>query len=122
MITKWKVAALKVAASKVAALAVLAAVSVASPALAQSAYTTGTAADSANAGYPSSYRGPYAYAPDSVSLRTSGYGSFAMVPGGYAPRGYGSFDMVPGTNGGRYSPSATGGGNPGYNWSLENDY
>lgn len=119
MITKWKVAA----------LAMLAAVSVASPVLAQSAYTTGTAADSASAGYPSPYRGSYAYAPNSVSRESGGFGSFAMVPGGYGrhgvsrqSRGYGSFAMVPGTIGGRYSPSANGGGNPGYNWALENDY
>jgi hypothetical protein len=119
MMTKWKVAA----------LIVLAAISVASPALAQSAYTTGTAADSANAGYPSPYRGSYAYAPNSVSRGSGGLGSFAMIPGSHRSsgisrhaRGYGSFAMVPGAIGGRYGSAANGGGNPGYNWALENDY
>jgi hypothetical protein len=92
---------------KVAVLAALTAASVASPALAQSAYTTGTATDRARAGYASPYgSGFYAYAPGVVSRRSSGYGAFGMVPR---------------TEGRRYGPAANGGGNPDYNWSIEND-
>jgi hypothetical protein len=46
---------------------------------------------------------PHHYA---VSRHSSGYGAFAMVPRAY---------------GGRYSPSANGGGSFGYNWAVEND-
>jgi hypothetical protein len=52
--------------TKLILIAAIAASSIALPAaaLAQSAYTTGTAASRAAAGYPSPYgSGPYAYAP-----------------------------------------------------------
>jgi hypothetical protein len=78
-----------------------------SAALAQSAWTTGTAADRARAGYETPYgNGFLAYAPGSVSRHANGLGAYAMIPG---------------ANGSRYSAGANGGGNPGYNWSLEND-
>jgi hypothetical protein len=79
-----------------------------SAALAQSAWTTGTAADRAAAGYASPYGGSglYAYAPGLVSHHASGLEAYAMVPR---------------TGAGRYSAGANGGGNPGYNWALEND-
>jgi hypothetical protein len=58
--------------AKLALIAVVAASSIALPAaaLAQSAYTTGSAASNAAAGYPSPYgyeSGLYAYAPDHVA-------------------------------------------------------
>lgn len=75
-----------------------------SAALAQSAWTTGTAADSARAGYATPYgHGFYAYAPGPVSRRSNarGLGAYAMVPHARA----GSID----------DPALTGGGSIGYN-------
>lgn len=73
-----------------------------SAALAQSAWTTGTAADRARAGYASPYgSGLYAYAPGIVSRHTSGLGAYAMVPGS--------------RTGFNHSPALTGGGSAGYN-------
>jgi hypothetical protein len=72
-----------------------------SAALAQSAWTTGTAADSARAGYVApSGAGFYAYAPDS-----SGLNAYAMVP---------QADW----NGIARSAAAQGGGSLGYNEKL----
>jgi hypothetical protein len=73
-----------------------------SAALAQSAWTTGSAADRADAGYASPYgSGLYAYAPGSVSHRANGLGAYAMVPQARAR----SID----------DPALTGGGSIGYN-------
>jgi hypothetical protein len=78
-----------------------------SAALAQSAWTTGTAENRAEAGYASPYGGGlYAYAPGFVSRHSSGLSAFAMVPR---------------TGGSRYSATANGGGSRGYNWAVEND-
>jgi hypothetical protein len=52
--------------AKITLIAAIAALSLATPALAQSAYTTGSAASNAAAGYPSPYgngNGIYDYAP-----------------------------------------------------------
>lgn len=88
--------------SKLAFIAAVALASMAAPALAQSAWTTGTASSRARAGFSTPYRSSdYAYP------RSNGYGAFAMVPSR--------------TDGSRYSPAASGGGNRGYNWALEND-
>jgi hypothetical protein len=93
---------------KVVVLAALTAASIAPPALAQSAWTTGTAADRARAGYASPYgSGFYAYAPGVGSRDSSGYGAFAMVPD--APPG--SID----------DPALTGGGSTGYNDTVRRD-
>lgn len=52
-----------------------------SAAFAQSAFTTGTAANSAAAGYATPYGGGlYAYAPGFVSHRANGLSAFAKVP------------------------------------------
>ena len=83
-----------------------------SAALAQSAWTTGTAADRARAGYTTPYEGGlYAYAPGYVSRPANGLGAYAMVP--HAQDGQaGSID----------DPALTGGGAPGYNDSLRHDW
>ena len=79
-----------------------------SAALAQSAWTTGSAADRERAGYGSSSQdGLYAYAPGYVSGHSSGSGAFARIP-----------DPA----GNPYSPAATGGGSTGYNWMVEHNY
>lgn len=73
-----------------------------SAALAQSAWTTGTAADRAHAGYASPLEGGlYAYAPGVVSHPSNGLDAYAMVPHAQA----GSID----------NPALTGGGSSGYN-------
>jgi hypothetical protein len=73
-----------------------------SAALAQSAWTTGTAADRAREGYASPYAsGLYAYAPGVVYRDANGLGAYAMVPHTQA----GSID----------DPALTGGGSAGYN-------
>ena len=84
--------------------------SASSAALAQSAWTTGTAASRESAGYASPYGGSglYAYAPDAVSRHTSGLGAFARVPQGQP----GSID----------DPALTGGGSAGYNDSARHDW
>jgi len=80
-----------------------------SAALAQSAWTTGTAADSAGAGYAAPYGGGlYAYAPGVVSRHSSGLSAFAMVPHTQAR----AID----------NPSLTGGGSWGYNESARHDW
>lgn len=85
-----------------------------SAAMAQSAWTTGTAADRANAGYPSPYANSfYAYAPGVVSSQASGLRAFAEVPQtgtvGDPPL---SID----------NPALTGGGSSGYNDSVRHDW
>lgn len=73
-----------------------------SAALAQSAWTTGSAADRARAGYTTPYGGGlYDYAPGSISGNANGLGSYAMVPRAQP----GSVD----------DPALTGGGSAGYN-------
>lgn len=82
-----------------------------SAALAQSAWTTGTAADRARAGYTSPYGGSGLYAYASVSRHANGLQAYAMVP--HAQDGQpGSID----------DPALTGGGAPGYNDSLRHDW
>jgi hypothetical protein len=77
-----------------------------SAALAQSAWTTGTAADRAQAGYVTpSGGGLYAYAPNFGPPRSSGLNAYAMVP---------QTDW----NGIARSAAAQGGGSLGYNESL----
>jgi hypothetical protein len=73
-----------------------------SAALAQSAFTTGSAADRARAGYATPYgSGLYAYAPGSVASPANGLGAYAMVP-------HGRTDSID-------DPALTGGGSTGYN-------
>jgi hypothetical protein len=73
-----------------------------SAAMAQSAWTTGTAADRARAGYVSPYGGSlYAYAPAFGSRPSSGVDAFAMVPQAQGQ----SID----------DPALNGGGSSGYN-------
>ena len=73
-----------------------------SAALAQSAWTTGTAADSERAGYASPDGSSlYAYVPAFGSRRSSGLNAFAMVP---QAQGQSQDD-----------PALTGGGSSGYN-------
>lgn len=73
-----------------------------SAAMAQSAWTTGTAADRARAGYPTPYAGGlYAYALAPVSGDRNGLAAYAMVPRFQS----GSID----------DPALTGGGSVGYN-------
>jgi opacity protein-like surface antigen len=80
-----------------------------SAALAQSAWTTGTAADTAAAGYNTPYGGGlYAYDPGFASRHSSGLHAFAMVPRTQA----GSSD----------NPALTGGGSWGYNESVRHDW
>jgi hypothetical protein len=80
-----------------------------SAALAQSTWTTGTAADTARAGYGSPNGSSlYAYAPDFVSRHASGLGAYAMVPAAQAR----SID----------NPALNGGGSAGYNDTLRHDW
>jgi hypothetical protein len=80
-----------------------------SAALAQSAWTDGSAADGARAGYTSSYgSGLYAYAPGSVSGQAIGLRAYAMVPDARAR----SID----------DPAITGGGSTGYNALVRQEW
>jgi hypothetical protein len=80
-----------------------------SAALAQSAWTDGSAADRARAGFASSYgSGIYAYAPGSISGQAGGRGAYAMVP----PARAGSID----------DPALTGGGSTGYNALVRQEW
>jgi hypothetical protein len=88
----------------------ISALGIASPALAQSAFTTGTEASSARAGYPSPLGNSlYAYAPGAASRHSRGLEAFAMVPS----------DLPAASS---LSPAATGGGSLGYNYMVEHDY
>lgn len=91
-----------------------------SAALAQSAWTTGTAADRARAGYASPYGGGL----------YGGYASYAEVRPAHHPRyrvfrrrGLHAFARIPADppGSGSLNPAATGGGSPGYNWALLHD-
>jgi hypothetical protein len=71
-----------------------------SAAFAQSAWTTGSAADRERAGYGSSSGHVlYDYAPGFVARQSGGIAA-----------------------GNPYSPAATGGGSTGYNWMIEHNY
>jgi hypothetical protein len=79
-----------------------------SGALAQSAWTTGTAANREAAGFASPSTGSlYAYEPGFVSHHASGLRALDRIPSG---------------SDGSYAPSATGGGSAGYNWMVEHNY
>ncbi len=81
-----------------------------SAALAQSAWTTGTAADMARAGYPSPYgrSSIYALVPKYVSRHSRGFRAYAKIPHPQA----GSID----------DPALTGGGSAGYNEDVRRDW
>jgi hypothetical protein len=80
-----------------------------SAALAQSAWTTGSAADRERAGYASPYGSNlYAYAPGFASGHSSGLSAFARIPQTQA----GSSD----------DPALTGGGSAGYNDAIRHDW
>jgi hypothetical protein len=80
-----------------------------SAALAQSAWTTGSAADRERAGYASPYGSSlYAYAPGFASRHSSGLSAYAKIPQAQA----GSSD----------DPALTGGGSAGYNDAVRHDW
>lgn len=85
-----------------------------SAAMAQSAWTTGTAADMANEGFPSPYANSlYAYAPAVASSHANGLRAYAEVPH------TGSFGDPPLSVD---NPALTGGGSSGYNDNVRHDW